>query len=145
LINLRSGFKRLFMQNIPVRKTFPVLIWLFLGFTVLFAGGWAILSRKPVDFEVLLTGNGLLFAVSLYSMRSGIRALRHKNVTGFLRLVYSSLLIKLFLLSLGAFIYIIRLKQEVNKPALFGCFGLYLIYSFTEVRMVMQQSKQKNA
>lgn len=133
------------MQNNPIRKTSSVLIYLFLGFSALFGTGWVIFARNPVDFAVLLIGNLLLFAVSFYSLRLGIKALQHKNVQVFLRLVYSSLLIKLFLLSIAALIYIARVKQEVNKPALFGCFGLYLIYTFTEVRLVMQQSKQKNA
>lgn len=133
------------MQNNPIRKAYSVLIYLFLGFSALFGTGWIILARKPVDFAILLIGNLLLFAVSFYSLRLGIKALQHKNVQVFLRLVYSSLLIKLFLLSIAALIYIARVKQEVNKPALFGCFGLYLIYTFTEVRLVMQQSKQKNA
>jgi hypothetical protein len=133
------------MQNNPVRKAFPVLIYLFLGFSVLFGAGWVFFGRSPVDFMILLSGNFLLFAISYYSFRLGMKALHHKNVQVFLRLVYSSLLLKLFLLSIAAFIYIFQFRQEVNKPALFGCFGLYLIYTFTEVRGVMQQSKQKNA
>ena len=133
------------MQNNPVRKAVLVLVYLFLGFTVLFGTGWIILSRTEVDFVVLLTGNLLLFGVSFYSFHLSVRALHHKNVQVFLRLLYSSLLLKLFLLGLAALIYIARFKQDVNKPALFGCFGLYLIYTFTEVRLVMQQSKQKNA
>jgi hypothetical protein len=133
------------MQNSRVRKASLVLVYLFLGFTALFGIGWAIIPRTVIDFIVLLAGNLLLFAVSIYSFRLGIKALQHKNVQVFLRLVYSSLILKLFLLSIAAFIYIARFKQEVSKPALFGCFGLYFIYTFTEVRLVMQQSKQKNA
>jgi hypothetical protein len=133
------------MQNNPVRKAVLVLVYLFLGFTVLFGAGWIMLSRTEIDFLVLLTGNLLLFGVSFYSFHLSVRALHHKNVQVFLRLLYSSLLWKLFLLGLAALIYIARFKQDVNKPALFGCFGLYLIYTFTEVRLVMQQSKQKNA
>ncbi len=133
------------MQNIPVRKPGLFLIYLFLGFTAIFVILWATATRLKIDFGALLAGNLLLFAISFWSFRLGIRALQHKNVHVFVRLVYSSLLLKLFLLSLAAFIYIARFKQNVNKPALFGCFGLYLIYTFTEVRLVMQQSKQKNA
>ena len=133
------------MQNNPDRKAFLILICLFLGFSALFGTGWAFFGRNPVDFLILLAGNVLLFAISYYSFRLGRRALHHKNVQGFLRLVYSSLLLKLFLLSIAALIYIMQYRQGVPKPALFGCFGLYLIYTFTEVRLVMQQSKQKNA
>ncbi len=133
------------MQNIPGRKAGLFLIYLFLGFTVIFGILLATATRMKIDFGALLAGNLLLFVISFWSFRLGIRALHHKNVHVFVRLVYSSLLLKLFLLSLAAFIYIAHFKQDVNKPALFGCFGLYLIYTFTEVRLVMQQSKQKNA
>jgi hypothetical protein len=133
------------MPNNPDRKATLVLVYLFLGFAILFGAGWAFFLRKPVDFAILLTGNFLLFAVSFYSFRLGVKALYHEQVQVFLRLVYSSLLLKLFLLSVAAFIYIAWYKTEVNKPALFGCFGLYIIYTFTEVRLVMkQQRKQKN-
>ena len=133
------------MLNSPVRKADLVLVYLFFGFTAIFGILWATPARSKIDFGALMAGNLLLFAISFYSFRLSIKALQHKNVHVFVRLVYSSLLLKLFLLSLAAFIYIARFKQEVNKPALFGCFGLYLIYTFTEVRLVMQQSKRKNA
>lgn len=133
------------MQNIPARKAGLILVYLFLGFTTIFGILWATTSPMKIDFGALLSGNLLLFAISFYSFRLGIKALQHKNVHVFVRLVYISLLLKLFLLGLAAFIYIARFKQAVNKPALFGCFGLYLIYTFTEVRLVMQQSKRKNA
>jgi hypothetical protein len=133
------------MQNNPGNKALLILICLFLGFSALFGTGWAVFGRNPADFLILLAGNVLLFAVSYYSFRLGRKALLHKNVQVFLRLVYSYLLLKLFLLSLAALVYIMQFRQGVNKPALFGCFGLYLIYTFTEVRLVMQQSKRKNA
>ena len=132
------------MQNNSARKASLRLAYLFLGFLVLFGAGWVVFGRSPVDFMILLSGNLILSAISYYSYRLGAKALNHENTQGFLRLVYSSLLLKLFLLSIAAFIYIFRFREQVNKPALFGCFGLYLIYTFTEVRLVMQQSKQKN-
>ena len=133
------------MQNNSTRKAFLLLIYLFLGFLVLFGAGWADFGMSPVVFMILLSGNALLFAISYYSYLLGAKALHHESTQGFLRLVYSSLLLKLVLLSIAAFIYIFRFREQVNKPALFGCFGLYLIYTIAEVRLVIQQSKQKNA
>lgn len=133
------------MQKYMVSRAPRRLIYFFLGFTALFLLGWAVFSNTVVDFRILLAGNTLLFAIGYYTYRLGTRALQHQNIQVFLRLLYGSLLLKLFLISLAAFIYIARVKQAVNKPALFGFFGLYLIYTFTEVRLVMQQSKQKNA
>ncbi|HVY74248.1 MAG TPA: hypothetical protein VG890_05425 [Puia sp.] len=133
------------MPNNPAKKASLVLFYLFLGFSALFALAWTAFSRKPVDFGVLLAGNLILFLVSFYAVRLGVKALRHKNVQVFLRLVYGSLFLKLIVLAIAAAIYIIRLRADVNKAALFGCFGLYLIYTFTEVRLVMQWGKQKDA
>ena len=85
------------MQNNSTRKAFLLLIYLFLGFLVLFGAGWAVFGRSPVDFMILLSGNALLFAISYYSYLLGAKALHHESTHGFLRLVYSSLLLKLFL------------------------------------------------
>jgi hypothetical protein len=73
------------------------------------------------------------------------RALEHKNVQTFLRLVYGSFLMKFFVLAFAAIIYIAIYKKDTNIPALFGCFGLYFIYTFIELRTVMKQSKKRNA
>jgi hypothetical protein len=72
-------------------------------------------------------------------------ALEHKNVQIFLRLVYGSFLLKFFVLAIGAFVYIALYKKNINKPALLGCFGLYIIYAIIELRSVMKQSKKPNA
>jgi hypothetical protein len=133
------------MQNESPRKSPALLVYLFLAFTVLFGAAWAIFSAAVVDFRVLMIGNTLLFAIGYYSVRMSTKGLLHKNPQFFLRMVYGSLMLKLFLISIAAFVYIARFKQAVNKPALFGFFILYLFYAVTEVRLVLQQSKQKNA
>jgi len=43
-------------------------------------------------------------------------------------------------------IYVFIAKANVSKFGLFGCFVLYFIYTFAEVKKLMQLSKQqKNA
>ncbi len=126
-------------------KRITQYLYLFLGISLLTLGFRWILPVKWMDYRVFLLGNLLLFLVGWISIRMSIRALKHKNVQVFLRLVYSSFLLKFFVLALGAFIYIAIYKKEINKPALFGCFFLYFIYTFAEVRSVMKQSKKPNA
>jgi len=94
---------------------------------------------------VLLAGNTLLFLVGLISFRMNTGAMRHQNTQGFLRLVYGAFIIKFFVLALAALTYIVIFKKMINKPALFGCVGLYFIYSFIEMRAVMKLSKKQNA
>ena len=127
------------------RKSYVPLLFLFLLLTGLFGALWFLLPGNKVNFRVLLIGNLLLFVVGFISAQISARALQHKNPQVFLRLVYTSFLMKFFILGLGAFIYIALYKNEINKPALFGCFGIYFIYSFIEVRSVMKLSKKTNA
>jgi hypothetical protein len=133
------------MPKGSARKEFLPMVYLFLGTSLLFLLLWIIVPGKAVDYRVLLAGNGLLFIVGLISMHMSTRAMEHKNVQVFLRLVYGSFLLKFFVLAIGAFIYIAIFKKNINKPGLFGCFGLYFIYTFIEVRSVMKQRNKPNA
>src|SRR3982751_5573813 len=126
-------------------KTFVPLIIFFLTLTLVFFFLHWYFPDQPVDFRVLLAGNTLLFLIGLISFRMNTGAMRHQNTQGFLRLVYGAFIIKFFVLALAALTYIVIFKKMINKPALFGCVGLYFIYSFIEMRAVMKLSKKQNA
>jgi hypothetical protein len=126
-------------------KHFVPLILLFLGLTILFFFLRMAFHDAPVDYRVLMGGNILLFVVGIISSGMNIRAMKHQNTQGFLRLVYSAFLFKFFVLAIAAFIYIAVFKKMISKPALFGCLGLYFIYTFIEMRSVMKMSKKPNA
>jgi uncharacterized membrane protein len=127
------------------RKPYFPILYLFLGFSALFLVLQWLLPGTAVDYRVLLIGNLLLFGVGWISAGMSSKALKHQNVQVFLRLVYGSFLLKFFVLAAAAIIYIFLYKKEINKPALFGCFGLYSIYTFIEMRSVIKQSKKPNA
>ena len=126
-------------------KTFVPLIIFFLTLTLVFFFLHWYFTDQPGDFRVLLAGNTLLFLIGLISFRMNTGAMRHQNTQGFLRLVYGAFIIKFFVLALAALTYIVIFKKMINKPALFGCVGLYFIYSFIEMRAVMKLSKKQNA
>jgi hypothetical protein len=121
------------------------IVYFFLATNLLFILLKFLLPGTVVNYNVLLYGNLLLFIISWISVRMSMRAVVHKNVQVFLRLVYGSFLMKFFVLAIAAFIYISIFKKDVNKSALFGCFGLYIIYTYIEVRSVLKQSKKPNA
>lgn len=133
------------MQRGSFSKTYAPVLFLFVGLSSVFLALRFLLTGNGIDFRVLQTGNLLLLIVSLISIGMTNRAIRHKNVQIFLRLVYGSFLLKFFVLATGAFVYIAIFKKDINKPALFGCFGLYFIYTFIEVRTVLKQRKNSNA
>jgi hypothetical protein len=133
------------MMSDPIYKALKPLIVLFLGITVLVIIAILGISGNAINFNVLLAGNFILFIVGIVSLRMSIKALVHKNTTGFLRLVYGAFLFKFFVLAISAITYILVVKKNINKPALFLCCGLYFVYTFIELRSVLKLSKQKNA
>jgi hypothetical protein len=126
-------------------KTLFPLILVFLGLSLLFFLLRLSFHDEPVDYRVLMGGNGLLFIVGIISSGMNTRAMKHQHTQGFLKLVYGAFIFKFFVLAIAAFVYIAIFKKMINKPALFGCLGLYFLYTFIEMRTVMKLSKKPNA
>lgn len=101
------------------------------------------LQRWNVDHEVLIVGNALLFGITLISFLLAQKGLRNTNTHAFIRSIIGGIMIKLFVSVIAAFIYISIFKKNINKPALFTCMGLYLVYTFFEVSVLTKQLKQK--
>jgi hypothetical protein len=133
------------MPIAPVRKSNLLLFYLFLGISLFLLVLKLIFPGLTIDWSVLQGANLLLFLVGFISSILSSRALAHKSVQGFLRLVYGSFLLKFFILAIAAFIYIYINKKNVNKPALLGCAVLYVFYTFIEVQSVLKMSKKPNA
>lgn len=119
------------------------IILLFLIVNGFLLSGRTMLEKWSVDREVLIIGNLILFMVSLLSFWMGMRGLRSDNPHRFVRSVYSSFIAKFFILIIAAFVYIMIMKKNVNKPALIACMCLYLVYTFLEVSTLMKIAKQK--
>jgi len=100
------------------------------------------LNLKPLDYRVLLIGNSVLLFATLISFYFYQRALRNNQVHAFLRSIYSGMLLKMAICIAAAFLYILLARHLVSKIAILGCFGLYLVYTFAEVNVLMQRSKQ---
>lgn len=130
------------MNKQSFRNFFPAIMI----FLVLNSGLLIMMNRLEdwgFDYTVLVFGNLLIFGISFLSYWMAVKGLTTKNNHAFFRWVYGSIMIKLFLLAGVAFIYIVMNKKEVNKPSLFFCMGLYIIYTFIEVSALMKVSKQK--
>jgi hypothetical protein len=130
---MRSKRARLFM---------PIVLF-FIILNTLFITGTSMLNRWNADKEVLIFGNILLFAVTFFSLIVARKGLQSTNPHAFVRAVYSSILLKLFVCMIAAFIYISIFKQDLNKPAFFTLMGLYLVYTFIEVAILTKMLKVK--
>jgi hypothetical protein len=98
--------------------------------------GWA------ADPGVLLVGNVLLFLVTAVSFYLYTKGLRNNNIHAFVRVMYGSMLVKLFVCMLAALIYGAIVRQAASRNGIIGCFVLYVLYTFLEVRILLLSSKK---
>lgn len=101
------------------------------------------LTASGIDAIVLLLGNLFLFLLTYVSFLIARKGLHNQNPHAFSRSVMGSIMIKMFLAVIAAFVYISIYKKELNKPALFICMGLYLVYTFLEVSALTRLLRQK--
>jgi len=129
------------MQN-KRRAFFPIAVFFLLlnAFFVIFKNA---LEKWGVDQSVLILGNLVLFVVTAISFFISQRGLKSANPHAFVRSVYSSVMLKFFVFAIAAFVYIQMTKAAVNKPALFTCMGLYLVYTFLEVSVLTKLLRKK--
>jgi hypothetical protein len=121
---------------------FPVIIF-FVLLNAIFIAGKNFFDDKGFDRDVLIIGNLLLFLITLMSLFMGKKGLKNPNPHAFVRSVYGSIMIKLFLCIIVAMIYIAIYQKQLNKQALFTCMGLYLVYTFMEVSILTKMLKHK--
>jgi hypothetical protein len=117
--------------------------WIFSNFLILFLDWKNVFRHSGIDTTVILFGNFILFAVSILSFWMMQRSLKSSNPQSFMRAMYGSFIAKFFVVAITAFVYIQMAKKEVNKPGLFICMGLYIVYTFLEVSSLMKMLKQK--
>jgi len=124
-------------------KGFMPVILVFIALNGFFISAKSMLQRWNVDQDVAIIGNVLLFIITLSSFLLAQRGLKNPNPHAFVRSVYMSVMLKLFVCIIAAFIYIALYKSKLNKSALFICMALYLVYTFLEVASLTKLLKQK--
>lgn len=129
---LRSRFR----EFAPVVLLFVVLNALALAFGSRMAA-W------NIDQDVVIAGNVFVFAVTFFSFLIAERGLQHKNPHAFMRSVFGSIMFKMFLCIIAAFVYISIYKKGLNKAGLFISMGLYLVYTFLEVSVLTRMLRRK--
>jgi hypothetical protein len=131
------------MENKLTGRSFLPIVLTFILVSVLALAVPSVLAAWKVDHVVLLGGNGLLFLLTALSFYLYARGLRNDNVQAFLRVMYGSMLIKFVGCLLAVLIYALVSRQGVNRNGIFGCLIVYMLYTFLEVRALLQLSKSK--
>ena len=124
------------------KSWFPILI-LFILLNTFFLVGKSFLNKQGIDHEVFIGGNLILFIATALSFYISQRSLVSPNPRSSVGSLYGSFMAKFFIIAIAAFVYIMVAKKNLNKPALFICMGLYLVYTFLEVASLQKLLKQK--
>jgi hypothetical protein len=100
-----------------------------------------ILNGWNADRRVLLGGNELLFALTAISYLLHLKSLKNSNPHFFVRMVFSGLIVKMLacMIAAGAYGW---LSTSINKAAILGCFILYVLYTFLEVKALIKFLKK---
>lgn len=127
-----------------MRKKFVPVIVLFAMITTLIFVLKPFLKSNGFDIIFLLAGNLILFTLSISGFLIQMRGLRSANTHVFIRGIYASLLLKMFIILIAVLIYVFINRENVNKPSLFTCMALYILYTATEVKQLLKIARKKS-
>jgi hypothetical protein len=133
------------MANGIEKKPLQLFLIIFLiinGLLFLFKNqlpGW------HINPGVTLMGNLILFFGTVLSFLLFRKGLGQTSSYGFIRMVYSGILLKMAICIVAVLVYALTETGKVNKGAILLSFCFYFIYSFAEVKILTGLSKlQKN-
>jgi hypothetical protein len=92
---------------------------------------------------VMLVGNLILFAATGVSFYLYQKSLRNNSVHAFLRMIYGGMFAKMMICLFAALIYIVAVKKNVSKGAVFGLMFLYFVYTFVEISIILKLSRKE--
>jgi hypothetical protein len=118
------------------------LLILFVLLSAFFIAGRNMLTKWNADQEVLILGNLTLFIITLLSYLLLYRGLQLSNTQAFIRMIYTSFIVKFFIVIAAVFLYA-TLAKELNKPAVIICMFIYLVYTFMEVSALTRLLRRK--
>jgi len=132
------------MENKANVRLFRPILLIFIFLSIVFAVASSALASRGIDYRVLFAGNILLFAVTTASFFLYVKGLGNKNMHAFVRVMYGSLLVKFMVCLVAVLIYASVMKTGVNRNGIFGCFILYVLYTWLEVRILLRLSGTKS-
>jgi len=131
------------MENKKAAKAFLPLTIIFVVISILFLSLRSLMLKWNADPDALIIGNIILFFATFISFYLYYRSLLSRNAQVILRMVYSGMILKLVICLAAAVVYISMAGKDVSKGAIIGCFIIYFLYTFAEVAILMNLSKQK--
>jgi hypothetical protein len=131
-------------MNQSLQRKFVPVIGFFILANILIFIFMKLLRSSGFNISFLLGANAVLFLLSSFGFLIQTKGVKSSNVNAFIRSIYSSLLLKLFVIVAAIPIYILLLGGKVNIPSLFTAMVFYIIYTSIEVIQLMKIARKKS-
>lgn len=123
-------------KYIPLLLLFAIVMMIVIVFN-------SALQAAGFDIPFLYIANTILFVLSFSGFLLQLKGLRSANSNAFIRGVYGSLLLKIFIVLIAVFAYVFVTHGKINKPSLFTSMALYIVYMCVEVAQLMKIARKK--
>jgi hypothetical protein len=122
----------------------PITFVVFIPVTILLVVFYNKIIQLHIDPLVLITGNSILYIITVIALYFHRKGFLDKNPNVFFRAVYASMLLRMFICIAAVLVYAIMAGNALNKYSLLLCFLFYFIYAFIEVRQIFSLLKKQS-
>lgn len=95
--------------------------------------------------DVLIIANILLFLFSLVGLLMQLNASKNPNPNAIVRAVMAGMGLKLIGFGAALIIYLSMVGKDKSVYSIYAALGLYVVYTWIEVRLFLRQNPKKNA
>lgn len=129
-------------MGITGRLLMPI-VGLFIAISSFVSLSGDFLIQHNIDKKVLLTGNVILFIISILSIFIQSKGFRTNNPNAFVRTVMAGMMTKMLICVAAVLAYVLMSGNTYNKRGLFIVLFFYLLYLALEVAVLMKINKHK--
>ena len=124
-------------------KRIRALVYLLLIVSIVLDFFWKTAVELKIDPIVVISANLILFVFSVLNIYFQSRNIHNPNPNAVIRAVMAGMFLKLFGLAAAAVIYLFAAGAGRSVNALFVSMGLYILYTWLEVRISLQLNPKK--
>lgn len=126
------------------KKIRPLIVF-FLIINALAVVGEKQIAAWGMKQDVLIVANILLFVFSLISLLLQLNASKNPNPNAIVRAVMAGMGLKLIGFAAALLIYLSMVGKDKSVYSIYAALGLYIVYTWMEVRLFLRQNPKKNA
>lgn len=126
-------------------KKIRPLVLFFLIVNALTVVGAKQIAAWGMKQDVLIVANILLFVFSLIGLLLQLNASKNPNPNAIVRAVMAGMGLKLIGFAAALLIYLSIVGKDKSVYSIYAALGLYVVYTWMEVRLFLRQNPKKNA